>query len=56
VPTSVIMFEFVGAGEASIRGPVSGQLYRWSRPGERVRVDARDRPGLASVHTLRWVR
>ena len=54
--TSVIMFEYVGDGEASVRGPVSGQVYRFRQPGDRVRVDPRDRPGLVGVRTLRWVR
>jgi hypothetical protein len=54
--TSVISFEYVGRGEAAIRGPVSGRLYRFSRPGERREVDARDRPGLAALPVLRWVR
>ncbi len=54
--TSVIMFEYVGNGEASIRGPVSGQVYRFRQAGDRVRVDPRDRPGLVGVRTLRWVR
>jgi hypothetical protein len=50
------MFEYVGDGEASIRGPVSGQVYRFRQEGDRVRVDPRDRPGLVGVRTLRWVR
>ena len=54
--TSVIMFEYVGDGEASVRGPVSGAVYRFLLPGHRVRVDPRDRPGLLGVRTLRWVR
>lgn len=55
-PVSTIMFEYRGSGEASVRGPVSGQLYRFLRRGARVRVDPRDRPGLAAMPTLRWVR
>lgn len=54
--TSEIMFEFVGDGSAAIRGPASGRVYRFAAPGDRVRVDARDRPGLLSIATLRWVR
>lgn len=56
VTTSVIMFEYVGDGAASIRGPVSGQVYRFGQPGYRVRVDPRDRPGLVGMPALRWVR
>lgn len=51
-----IMFEHVGAGAANVRGPVSGRVYRFARPGDRQRVDARDRPGLSLIPTLRLVR
>jgi hypothetical protein len=54
--TSEIVFEFVGTGAASVRGPVSGRIYRFSTPGERLRVDLRDRPALAAMPALRWVR
>lgn len=53
---SVIMFEYVGAGSAAVRGPVSRRLYRFDRPGDRLQVDARDRLGLAAMASLRWVR
>ncbi|HEX3138925.1 MAG TPA: hypothetical protein VHQ87_02660 [Rhizobacter sp.] len=53
---SVIMFEYLGHGDAVIRGPVSGRVYRFARSGERQQVDARDRPGLAAMPVLRWVR
>lgn len=54
--TSEIMFEYVGTGSVAIRGPVSGRVYRFAAPGDRVRVDARDRPGLSSMAAVRWVR
>jgi hypothetical protein len=54
--TTEIMFEYAGRESASITGPVSGRVYRFTGPGDRVRVDARDRPGLASMSVLRWVR
>ena len=54
--TTEIVFEFVGHGATSVRGPVSGRVYRFSAPGERVRIDLRDRPGLAAMPALRWVR
>ncbi len=55
-PASADVFEYVGGGAVTYRGPVTGQLYRFHRPGDRVRVDPRDRPGLAAVSLLRWVR
>ena len=54
--TSVIMFEYIGTGTASFRGSVSGQLYRFAQTGDRLRVDPRDRAGLAVNSLLRWVR
>jgi len=53
---SVIMFEYLGDEPVSIRGAVSGRLYRFARRGDRREVDARDRPGLAGMPQLRWVR
>jgi hypothetical protein len=55
-PFSVIVFELVGRGPATVVGPVSGTRYRFTGPGDRVRVDPRDRPGLAARAELRWVR
>lgn len=54
--SSVTMFEYVGSGQARIRGPVSGLIYYFRRSGDRLRVDPRDRPGLASLPSLRPVR
>lgn len=53
---SVVIFEHVGTGTASHRGAVTGTIYRFPRPGDRHRVDPRDRAGLALVPTLRQVR
>lgn len=55
-PLSVVMFELVGRGPATVVGPVSGRRYRFVGPGDRVRVDPRDRPALAARGDLRWVR
>jgi hypothetical protein len=54
--TTEIVFEYTGHAPARIQGPASGQVYRFDGPGARVRVDARDRPGLAALPTLRWVK
>jgi len=51
-----IIFEYVGSGTTSIRGPVSGRIYRFARPGDRLRVDPRDSSALAGVASLRWIR
>ncbi|MCC6930482.1 MAG: hypothetical protein IT359_15960 [Gemmatimonadaceae bacterium] len=54
--TTPIVFEFVGEGAHAVRGPVSGASYRFSRRGDRIRVDPRDRPGLLAHASLRWIR
>lgn len=54
--SNVIMFELVRGGATVVRGPASGRAYRFDRIGDRVRVDARDRPALLTHPALRWVR
>lgn len=55
--TSEIMFEYSGNRAVEmIVGPATRRTYRFDGPGSRVRVDPRDRPGLAAMPTLRWVR
>jgi hypothetical protein len=49
-------FEYVGRTAATVIGPVSGAVYRFGGPGSRRQVDPRDRPGLAYVPVLRFVR
>jgi hypothetical protein len=51
----VIQFEYTGASGMTMVGPVSGRRYRFERPGARVAIDPRDRPGLARVPRLRQV-
>ena len=51
-----IVFEYAGSGSVTIRGPVTGQSYRFARPGDRVRVDPRDRASLAALPALRLIR
>lgn len=55
--SSVIVFEYIGpAAPATVPGPASGRVYRFQRRGDRQAIDARDRPGLAAMPSLRWVR
>jgi hypothetical protein len=53
---SVVAFELIGRGPVAIVGPVSGRRYRFSRIGDRVQVDPRDRKALAAKPELRWIR
>lgn len=55
--TTTIVFEYIGAAaSATVTGPASGRIYRFGRRGDRLAVDARDRPGLMAMAGLRWVR
>lgn len=55
--SSVIVFEYIGTAlPATVPGPVSGRRYRFLNPGDRQAVDPRDRPGMAAMPMLRWVR
>ncbi|MCU0304137.1 MAG: hypothetical protein MUC56_08785 [Thermoanaerobaculales bacterium] len=49
------VFAYTGATALTVRGPVSGRLYRFDRTGARLAVDPRDRPALARVPHLREV-
>lgn len=50
-----VVFEYLGTTALTAIGPVSGQRYRFERPGARLKVDARDRPGLAQIANLKLV-
>lgn len=52
---SVAYFEYIGPTNLAVVGPVTGWLYRFNRPGDRVLVDLRDRPSLAAVPHLREI-
>ncbi|MFZ5622942.1 MAG: hypothetical protein ACOY71_00755 [Gemmatimonadota bacterium] len=54
--TPVIVFEYEGQGPVTLVGPATGTRYRFSGAGDRVRIDPRDRPGLAKMAHLRWIR
>jgi hypothetical protein len=45
--------EYVGATTLTVRGPVSGHMYRFSTSGACMVVDARDAPFLLSIPSLR---
>ena len=50
-----VIFEYTGRTGLTAIGAVSGNRYRFDIPGARVRVDPRDRPGLAKVPSLRQI-
>ena len=50
-----VELEYVGSGALKALGHRTGRRYCFGGPGARVAVDARDRPGLAAVASLREV-
>jgi hypothetical protein len=40
----------------TVRGPVTGRVYRFAGPGSTVSVDTRDAPSLVAVPNLRRAR
>jgi len=53
---SDILFEYVGRTSLTVRGPVTGTVYRFQRKGSRVSVRTRDALAIAAVPNLRRVR
>jgi hypothetical protein len=51
-----VPFVYIGNTGLTVTGPVSGIQYTFSRPGEQVKVDARDRIMLASIRQLQQVK
>jgi len=50
-----IRFEYTGQSALTVHGPVSGRRYHFFQPGAQMVIDARDRPHLARIATLREV-
>lgn len=49
---AVTYFQYNGKTAMTVRGPVSGTVYRFHAPGRRVVVDLRDRASLAAIPQL----
>ena len=49
-------FRYHGRTALSVRGPATGRLYRFARPGAVVAVDPRDQASLARLPQLGPVR
>jgi hypothetical protein len=50
-----VYFAYVGSTGLTVNGPVTGNRYRFDRPGARVRVNPRDQVLLASIRQLKRV-
>jgi hypothetical protein len=51
--TLTVRFEYVGRTGLTVRGPISGRVYRFGHRGAIVSVDVRDRLSLVRVPNLR---
>lgn len=47
------LVEYIGLAQLTIRGPVSGNVYRFARSGARMFVDGRDVAYLLAIPELR---
>ncbi len=55
-PTPVLLFEYTGQTGMTVVGLATGRTYRFSKPGARGQIDARDARSIASVPNLSRVR
>jgi hypothetical protein len=47
------VFTYVGRTALTVAGPSTGMVYRFTGPGARLRVDARDAVALGKIPVLR---
>jgi len=48
-----VSFEYTGQTSLAVIGPITRAMYRFSAPGSRIPVDARDAPAVAAVPNVR---
>jgi hypothetical protein len=48
-----VIFEYTGKTALAVTGPITHAIYRFSVPGARVPVDARDAGAVAAVPNVR---
>ena len=52
-PRFTLEFEYAGSSSITVIGGITGNRYRFDKPGARVAVDVRDRRSVAAVPHLR---
>jgi hypothetical protein len=50
---TTLRFEYLGDTPVTLESPTTGRLYRFEHRGDRLEIDLRDRPWLASQPNLR---
>jgi hypothetical protein len=48
-----VEFEYLGSGQLTVTGPLTGVVYHFASPGARVTVHGSDAPSLLSVPGLK---
>lgn len=48
-----VAFENIGRTGLTVRGPITGAVYRFAKPGSKVFVSAKDSSALQAVPNLR---
>jgi hypothetical protein len=48
-----VEFEYLGSGQLTVTGPLTGVVYHFASPGARVTVQGSDAPSLLSVPGLK---
>jgi hypothetical protein len=48
-----VEFEYLGSGQLTVTGPLTGVVYHFASPGARVIVQGSDAPSLLSVPGLK---
>lgn len=54
--SSAQYFEYVGKTGLTVIGPVTGQRYRFARPGMLLAIDERDSPSMVGIPNMRRVK
>jgi hypothetical protein len=51
-----VEFEYIGQGELTVTGPLTGIIYSFSADRRRQRVEGQDAPSLVYVPSLKAIR
>lgn len=53
VVPDTVMFEYSGATQMLVKGPMTGRIYRFGHTGVRVAIDRQDAPSVTAVPNLK---
>lgn len=55
-PAAIAIFEYTGHAQLTVRGPVTGVMYRFDHHGQRAQVHGADVASLRAIPHLRALR